>query len=62
MKNDTDRNQRDREYIAFMCNPDNEYKCKDCPERMEHHTNCETLPCGQYHCWVTLHIQHNAGW
>ena len=41
-----------REYQDFMCNPDNEYNCNECPERGISSTG---LPCAQQNCWVTCH-------
>lgn len=43
------------EYLKFMSNPDNEFKCLECPENR----NCDDwdykYPCGQQNCWVTCH-------
>lgn len=49
-------NKSDRDaYIRFMCNPDNLYNCKECPERES--GNGSGLPCGQQKCWVDCHCE-----
>ena len=48
------------DYINFMCNPDNEYNCKDCPERGVN-TRDYGLSCGQQVCWVTCHCASSTG-
>ena len=42
------------EYSEFMCNPDNEYNCNECPERCSGNSDYG-LPCGQQQCWVIAH-------
>lgn len=42
------------EYVSFMCDPDNEYNCNECPERG---ISSNGLPCGQQNCWVSCHCQ-----
>lgn len=39
-------------YKQFMYDPQNEYCCEKCPENQDFSGN---LPCGQQHCWVTVH-------
>lgn len=46
-----------KEYQDFMCNPDNEYNCNECPERGISNTG---LPCGQQNCWVSCHCARAA--
>ena len=41
-----------KQYREFMCDPENEYNCNDCPERGISSTG---LPCGQQNCWVSAH-------
>jgi len=50
------------EYMQFMCNPDNEFKCDSCPENCGHDGNGfdYRYPCNQQNCWVTMHIRRNA--
>lgn len=44
-------------YIEFMCNPENEYACDECPENIGSSSWQNRLPCGQQHCWVTMHCK-----
>lgn len=44
-------------YISFMCNPNNSYNCKECPERES--GNNGRLPCGQQQCWVDVTCKSN---
>ena len=48
-------NQQYLEYISFMCAPENEYNCENCPENHNYDSGGfgNILPCGQFHCWVT---------
>lgn len=48
---------KNEEYIAFMTNPDNIYNCIECPENKCFSPWQEKLPCGQWRCWVDLHIE-----
>lgn len=43
-----------RAYRNFMCEPDNEFNCSECPENREFSGK---LPCGQQNCWVTCHCK-----
>lgn len=43
------------EYIQWMTNPDNAYKCKECPENKGMDNWQDRKPCGQWHCWVVAH-------
>lgn len=48
-----------REYFRFMCTPENEFNCENCPESPDSVTPCimddnHQYPCGQNQCWVTL--------
>lgn len=46
-----------KEYKDFMVNPCNSHKCDACPANEQRiHTTERVLPCGQYHCWVDVHI------
>lgn len=40
-------------YINWMCNPANEFNCKECKEN---YGSTRRLPCGQQNCWVSCHI------
>ena len=42
---------------AWLYDEKNEYNCAECPYESEHPAQ-GTLPCGQYNCWVTLHVAH----
>lgn len=42
----------------FMYNQNNQFKCKGCPENKGYNmSNPDQHPCGQYRCWVTVHIK-----
>lgn len=43
------------EYVDFMYNPDNAFRCEDCPENRDFDNWQGTLPCGQQNCWVECH-------
>ena len=43
----------------FLADEKNIYNCEECPYRMEYHGH-DTLPCGQYHCWVELHTTEGS--
>lgn len=47
------------EYIEFMYNPNNIRNCANCPENNGcASSDCERkLPCGQYNCWVSVHLR-----
>lgn len=49
----------DKQYLDFMWNPANEYKCDSCPENRHHDGKGfdHRLPCEQQNCWVTCHIE-----
>lgn len=42
---------------AWLYDAKNEYNCNECPYEREHSSQ-GTLPCGEYNCWVTLHVAH----
>ena len=44
------------EYIDFMCTPNNEGNCQNCPENYGY-DNESGRPCGQFHCLVTMHCK-----
>ena len=48
-----------KEYIHFMCNPENSLNCAECPENEERDLNRadRCYPCGQQHCWVDIHCR-----
>lgn len=53
--------QERREYVAFMCNIENEYNCDKCPENKDADTDfCRQYPCGQQNCWVTCHCRQKG--
>lgn len=40
----------------FFYNIGNEYNCNNCPfAGIVENLSVNQLPCGQYHCWVTIH-------
>lgn len=43
------------EYKKFMYNPDDEFKCEECPENQGMDNWQDRHPCGQWNCWVTCH-------
>lgn len=45
-----------RTYLDFMYNADNIGKCSICPEKKRNYDKSEQLPCGQYQCWVSVHL------
>ena len=47
------------EYIRFMSNKDNEFKCAKCPanEGLGDDVFNICYPCGQQNCWVTVHCE-----
>ena len=47
-----------KEYVNFMFNPNNEYKCEGCPENQGFDDWEGKLPCGQQNCWVTCHLRY----
>jgi len=51
--------QEARAYTDWMCDPENEFNCSQCPENRRELFS--RLPCGQQHCWVTLHTQGERG-
>lgn len=42
----------------FLTNEKNVMNCKECPmnEEFAPGPNHNVLKCGQYHCWVSLHV------
>lgn len=54
-----DTNERN-DYIDFMCNPMDAYRCGDCPERFSNDMH-DGYPCGQQVCWVVAHMFGNTG-
>lgn len=46
-----------KNYIDFMCNPENERNCSECPENNDFDNWQNRLPCGQQNCWVTCHCK-----
>lgn len=46
-------------YIEWMYNPDNEFKCRECPENrgFDKGPNLNRYRCGQYRCWVSVHCR-----
>ena len=43
------------EHRSFLCNPENVFNCEDCPENIGASDWQGAYPCGQWHCWVSLH-------
>lgn len=48
------------EYKRFMSNSANVRKCEQCPENRGADNFQDRLPCGQRHCWVSLHCKKGA--
>ena len=49
-----------KEYIDFMYNKDNAYKCDKCPENISHSgSGCNGNPCGRLHCQIVLYEMQN---
>ena len=46
-----------KEYLDFMFDPENEFKCSKCPENRDADNWDAKYPCGQQNCWVTCHIK-----
>lgn len=46
-----------KDYFDFMFDKANIRNCKECPENdgFKPGSNSNTLPCGQYHCWVSVY-------
>lgn len=49
------------EFIKFISDPDNIVNCDECPMKQENSSWEMSYPCGQQHCWVSLHIQNMKG-
>ena len=48
------------EYLHFMQTPENERNCPSCPENKGFSEwPGHRLPCGQFHCWVTMHCKED---
>lgn len=49
----------DNDVIQFLTNPKNRKKCKECPynEGFSSGSDHNQYPCGQYNCWVSLHVK-----
>ena len=54
-------NQKAIDYMRFMNNRFNEFKCDRCPanEGMESTSCNRCYPCGQQSCWVTVHCERH---
>lgn len=48
-----------KEVRDFLYNPDNIQNCENCPYNEDISSNNTDNPCGQYHCWVEVHVTHN---
>lgn len=48
-------------YYDFMHNPNNKYKCSECPENMEYPETLMVLPCGQRKCLIIYHHEKEEG-
>ena len=46
----------DEEYMDFMINPDNSHNCQSCPENKGMDGWQDRNPCGQWRCWVDVHV------
>lgn len=54
--------QEINDYINFMYNRDNAYRCSNCPENagFEDSPCNRCYPCGQQNCWVICHCNSVA--
>lgn len=43
------------EVREFLFNPNNVHNCEHCPYNDGFDNWQDRLPCGQWHCWVSLH-------
>ena len=46
-------------YIKWMCDPENERNCSECPENVGFDDWQGELPCGQQNCWVSCHCEND---
>ena len=46
------------ELISYLESWGNEYECDECPynDGFDRGASGNCLPCGQYRCWVTIHM------
>lgn len=49
--------KKEKKYVEFMYNPENEYNCDECPENKDFDDWEGKYPCGQQNCWVTCHCR-----
>lgn len=42
------------ELRAWVCDPKNAHNCAECPYSIDASDWQDRLPCGQWHCWVSL--------
>jgi len=45
------------DYVKFMTNPGNVGRCENCPKNRHFDDWQDRKPCGQYNCWVSVHIK-----
>ena len=46
-------------YFKFMYDKSNIRNCENCPMNDGFDDWQDRLPCGQFHCWVTIHCHRN---
>lgn len=51
------KNNEVKNYIDFMCNPDNIHNCEECPANEGFDSWEGKHPCGQQNCWVIAHCK-----
>ena len=51
------KEQKRKDYVKFMYNPDNIGNCAECPENRSFVQGSSYIcgPCGQQNCWVDVH-------
>lgn len=56
---DKELKERHDRYVAFMCKPENRFKCSECPHDKipVAYRGVNQYPCGQYRCWVDAHCK-----
>lgn len=51
--------QEELEYIKFMYDPENIFRCGNCPENIDSDNWEGKLPCGQQNCCVECHCRES---
>jgi hypothetical protein len=54
-----------QQYNKWMHDPNNSMNCSECPENIGASDWQDRHPCGQWNCWVDLHVrphEHDERW